>query len=168
MATLDSLQREINELKAWKAQREAQQITFPIDEKSLTILNKYFLTKSGILEFVNASGQVSRIALLKQDGRTEAVGVYDSLPRYTVDVSSNEIIMGLDIVNLGKGSFSDDQQVLLLTTGAHPAPFADAVVYYVVNANSDGTVFQLSATSGGSAINITDTGSGEQYMYLLT
>ena len=49
-------------------------------------------------------------------------------------------------------------QIELLTTGTLPAGVSTNQVYYVVNAS--GTTFNVSLTSGGSAINTTGAGSG--------
>jgi hypothetical protein len=48
--------------------------------------------------------------------------------------------------------------VQLTTTGTLPAPLAVLTNYYVINVS--GATLQLSLTSGGSAITLTDTGSG--------
>jgi len=51
-----------------------------------------------------------------------------------------------------------DDDIVVLTGADLPAPLAAATNYYVVTATDD--TFQLSATSGGAAIDITDTGTG--------
>lgn len=48
--------------------------------------------------------------------------------------------------------------VQLTTTGTLPAPLATATTYYVVSPS--GATLKLAATSGGSAIDITDAGTG--------
>lgn len=62
-----------------------------------------------------------------------------------------------DITSTAHG-MKDGQQVRLVTTDTLPAGLAVETTYYVVNASTD--VFQLSATLGGAAINITDAGTG--------
>ena len=54
-------------------------------------------------------------------------------------------------------SFSDGQQVLLSGTSL-PGGFTAGVIYYVINVSANS--FQLSATSGGTAITVTSDGSG--------
>lgn len=49
---------------------------------------------------------------------------------------------------------------VFLTGGSAPAGFTNGTSYFVVNTNIGAGTFQLSATSGGSAINSTGTGSG--------
>ncbi len=53
---------------------------------------------------------------------------------------------------------SNDNTVTLTTTTTLPAPFVVGTTYYVINASTD--TFKLSATSGGAAVNVTDTGTG--------
>lgn len=55
---------------------------------------------------------------------------------------------------------AQDQQVMLTTTNTLPAPLATDTVYYVEGPDSDAGTFQLAATQGGAAINITTTGTG--------
>jgi len=49
------------------------------------------------------------------------------------------------------------------TDNAFPGGLAAATAYYVVNATTD--ALQLSATSGGSAIDITSAGTGQTFLY---
>lgn len=60
------------------------------------------------------------------------------------------------------GSYYGDGTLVSLSGGSLPAGFT-ATNYFVVNASGD--TFQLSATSGGSAINSTSTGSGNVILY---
>lgn len=53
---------------------------------------------------------------------------------------------------------SDTYTVRLETTGTLPAPLATGTIYYITN--SAANTFQLASTSTGSAINITNTGTG--------
>lgn len=55
----------------------------------------------------------------------------------------------------------DDDIVTFSTTGVLPAPLDSGTGYYVINRDTNS--FQVAATSGGSAVNITDTGSGTHY-----
>ncbi len=165
MATLQDLERRILELEKSEKQRKVQQITFPLDDKSREVLNKYFLSYIGNLDFTQSTGAEFRQILVKQDGRVNLLSAYMSLSRYTVNTSSNVITIGPDVVNAGKMQFADDAQVVILSTGGPPAPLTESGTYYVVNAASDGFSFQLSLTLGGAAINITTTGTGDQYLY---
>ena len=48
-----------------------------------------------------------------------------------------------------------DQIILQSTSGTVPTPLIEGQTYYVINANSVANTIQLSATSGGAALNIT-------------
>lgn len=56
------------------------------------------------------------------------------------------------------GLSNDDTIVLINTGGSLPTPLEEQAVYFVVNVAGDD--FQLSFTQGGSAIDITDAGTG--------
>jgi hypothetical protein len=66
---------------------------------------------------------------------------------------------GGDTIELDEHGFEDDDEVLVRATenGSLPAPLAASTVYYVIRA-SDST-FQLAATAGGAAINLTSEGA---------
>jgi hypothetical protein len=163
-----NLLKRIEVLEKWKADREKQQIVFPLDNQSQIILNKYFAS-IGFIQFdAGAGGNPFRLMLATQNGRTEAVEAYSSLMRYSADTTADTLLIGQDVVNLTQGSFVDGQQVLLLSSDTFPSPLDSTTSYYVVNSSSGGTVIQLSLTFGGAAINITTGGVGTQYIYPLT
>jgi len=72
-------------------------------------------------------------------------------PEFTADA-------GTDTITSVDHGLPNDRAVRLFTTGALPGGLAVGTTYYVVSAAAD--TFQLSATLGGSAIDITDTGTG--------
>lgn len=74
-----------------------------------------------------------------------------SQPSFTADDTTDTI------TSAGHG-LSDDRAVRLFTDGVLPGGLSVGTTYYVINATAD--TFQLSATLGGSAIDITDTGTG--------
>lgn len=170
----NELKKRVEDLEKYKEDRERQQITYPLDTQSFQILNKYFLTQSGSLWYTSAGGNLFKEVLVFQNGYTNALSARSNLIRYSVDVSTNIFTMGQDIINLSQGSFSNGQQVGVIASGDvppggdPPTPLTTAGSYYVVNANGAGTQFQLSLTFGGAAINITDKGTQEQYMYFIT
>src|SRR3990167_5004911 len=63
-----------------------------------------------------------------------------------------------DTITSTAHGLSNGNQVILTTTTTLPAPLTLAYGYYVIN--SAANTFKLSATSGGAAVNITDTGTG--------
>lgn len=94
-------------------------------------------------------------------GRINAVSVTylaGHLASFTADATTNEVTTNKVHAN--------GMSVRLSTSegGSLPAPLVSGTDYYVVNANAAGTTFQLSATSGGSAIDLTNTGNGTLYL----
>lgn len=65
---------------------------------------------------------------------------------------------GTDVCTATGHNFTDTTPVVLTTTGTLPAGLATSTVYYV--RDTSGSTFKLAATSGGTAIDITDTGTG--------
>jgi hypothetical protein len=74
---------------------------------------------------------------------------------YTVDDTT-------DVFTCTGHGYADTNMVHLFTTSASPAGVAENTVYYIRDATAN--TFKLAATSGGSAINITSTGTGTQYI----
>lgn len=69
-----------------------------------------------------------------------------------------------DVLTFDSGSnlFTDGWAVQVKSNGTLPGGLSAGTTYYVVNGTS--TTCQLSATSGGSAINLSSTGSGDHWM----
>lgn len=63
-----------------------------------------------------------------------------------------------DMVNLTAHLLSNGAPVKFTTSNTLPAPLSTSTTYYVVNASAN--TFQVSTTVGGSAVDITSTGSG--------
>ena len=157
MDNTQDLQRQIDELKVWKAEREKQQITLPLDPTSFGILNKYFMSINGEYSVLGGlSGNLYTTYLGTQDNKKFEV-TQSLLSPYTVSVSGNTLTVGY-------GSFVNDRIVYLATSSACPAPLDTATLYYVINSSNNGTTFELSLTSGGAAIDITNTGTGRQFI----
>jgi hypothetical protein len=57
--------------------------------------------------------------------------------------------------------FSDGDRVRLFTDSVLPGGLVNTTLYWVVNSTDD--TFQVSATEGGSAIDITDAGTGDHF-----
>ena len=68
-----------------------------------------------------------------------------------------------DIITSASHNLSNADVVKLTTTGTLPAGLAVSTDYYVISATTD--TFKLSATSGGSAVDITGTGTGTHSWY---
>lgn len=68
------------------------------------------------------------------------------------------IAVAADEIFIEAHGLVEDQPVTLTTTGTLPAGFSLATPYYVIRTDADR--FQLEASLGGGAVNITDIGSG--------
>jgi len=167
-----TIEQRLEALEKWKADREQQQIVFPLDTRSFQVLNKYFLSQVNNIWYVGgASGVTFKDILVQQDGNINSLTAKTSLIRYSVSTTADTLLIGQDIVNKRQGVFEDDQRVTLFASGQNGAgdvpgglETEPAGGFYVVNATQGGTVIQLSNTLGGAAINITSSGTGEQYI----
>lgn len=74
-------------------------------------------------------------------------------PAYTFTANAST-----DFITATGHTFINGNQVILTTTGTLPGGLATATAYYVRDVS--GNDFKLTATVGGAAVNITDTGSG--------
>lgn len=150
------LTQRIEALEQWKKDREAQQITFPLDYESQVILSKYFMHITGVVQYevLGAASHIETVYTGSQDLYNFVV-TPNYINVYTVSTSA-------DTLTSSTIRFTDDTAVSLFTNGTYPAPFAVNTEYYVIN--STGTTFQLSLTVGGAAIDITTTGTGSQYI----
>jgi hypothetical protein len=157
------LQNQINELKQqvtalvqWRDQRMKQQISFPLDTQSISVLGKYFLTiiSNRILFFGGASGRPFNILQGQQDNTKVQLQV-DTSQSYIVNPST-------DIFTVNDHAYTNGDIVVVSTTDTQPSPLTLGTSYYVVSAS--GLTFKLSTTLGGSAINITDSGAGTQFI----
>ena len=149
--------KRIEELEKWKAQREQQQITYPLDVNSQVILGKYFMHIVSAITTVGGAAGHEFTTYLGQQGQINfQIGTENDLVSYTVNVSTDYLTVSSYL------RFFNDTAVVVATEDTAPSPLVVGTTYYVIN--SDGTTFQLSATMGGAAINITDTGTGRQFI----
>lgn len=158
---IKKLENQIQSLEKWKAEKEKQQIAFPLDSQSIDILQKYFISYFSTISYSAGVGGNNFVSYLaKQDNLIFELNP-PSLISYIVNVSTNYLTTFQYSGNL---KFFDNQEVLLYTDGTAPSPLSAGLgtVYHVIN--SDGYVFQLSATPGGAAIDITNNGSGRQFI----
>lgn len=66
-----------------------------------------------------------------------------------------------DLVSPTQGTFVNKDGMRLYTTTTLPAGLSTGTDYFVIS--TSGKTFKLSATAGGSAVDITDTGTGTHY-----
>lgn len=81
-----------------------------------------------------------------------ASGSTDEHPTTTFTAATTDIITSV------KHGLVDDNEVIFTTTGTLPAGLATSTRYFV--RDSDDDTYKVSATKGGTAVDITDTGSG--------
>ena len=162
----EELLTRIEALEKWKKEREAQQISFPLDRQSVDILNKDFVRVFDeiIYEIVGASSHMASAFLAIQDGKVFDFPV--SLVRYTVDASSDVFT----IIDKTPGNKVGDGQEIIFsvdetyTGAAGPTGITVATPsFFVRDTATDGYSFKVAATAGGAAINITDAGTGKQF-----
>jgi len=77
--------------------------------------------------------------------------VVGQVTAFTVDAPQNKLLVP-------GHSYSDKEQIGIFSSGALPAGLSSGPIYYVKNPTAGD--FQLSLTSGGPAVSITDTGTG--------
>lgn len=150
------LLRRVQALEEWKRQMEQQQISLPLDSQSQEILGKYFMhIEDTIFITGGAAGNVFESYTGRQDEKEFEVNKNVLIP-YTVDVTSN-------ILTTSRRGFENDTNIFIGTEDTAPAPLNTAADYFVIN--STGLSFQISATLGGAAIDITTKGIGRQYIF---
>lgn len=165
---IEQLEQQVKDLLAWKAAREKQQITFPLDIESQKILGKYYMYQVGVLTWEAGAGANDFRSILVQQGEgtpVSEIATEISLIQFSVNPSADTLLIGNDLTNLKQGVFEDDMTVVVKSTGTLPAPLDSLTTYYVVNASAGGTVIKLSLTMGGAAINITSTGTNQNFIY---
>jgi len=153
-----NLENRIQALEKWKTAQELQQITFPLDTKSIEVLSKYFMRI--INDIVYTGGVAGREFILYSgvQGDRKFIVQEDTYVRFTVNTSTDYIT-----VEPSKYRFNENEDVYVATSDTLPGGLLDGVTYYIKNAS--GNTFQLSTTPGGAAINITSSGVGTQYIY---
>lgn len=155
------LESRVAALEKWQQQKTAQQVSFPLDIQSQTILNEYFLSKIASFTFTNSGGQEIGTILVKQQNKIYAIDVLGSLILFTADDTTDVLTIGPDLVTGQQATVNDGNRVFLVSTDTLPSPLVDNVEYYIIN--STGTTCQISS-DGINPIDLTDTGTGTQYM----
>ncbi len=149
------LEQRVAALEKWQKERIANQITFPLDLKSIGILNQYFMRITGtIITTGGVGGNEFTTYIGNQAGLNFELSKNQFVP-YTVDVATN-------IFTVTSIYFQDDMQVYPSSSDTVPSPLVSGTNYFVIN--STGLTFKLSLTQGGAAIDITDDGTGQQYL----
>lgn len=152
---LQQLAKRVEELERWKEEKTRQQISYPLDSVSVEILNKDFLRIIGkYVQVGGVSGREFTNFFVKQAENTGSIPESNAVP-FTANATSN-------VITVTGHAFANDDRVYVFTDDTLPAPLDTITTYYVVS--SSGMTFKLSLTSGGSAIDITDAGTGVHYI----
>lgn len=153
---IEQLKKDVAELKVWKDQKTRQQIFYPLDSQSVSVLNKYFprIINDLILFFGGASGRGFEYLFFQQDNNKFQINKDQSQP-YTVNTTT-------DVFTVPNHGYQSGDQIIVFTSDAPPSPLVLGATYYVIAPS--GLTFKLAATSGGTAIDITDVGAGLQFI----
>lgn len=153
---LEDLKRRVGELENWKKQRTDQQLTFPLDAASKDILANDFLRLVGEVRYEAGAGGNPFVFWLGDFGGN-VVGLNPpDLVLFSVDPST-------DILSTaGWEKFFDGESVsFIVSTGdTLPTPLTTTGTYTVTASG----LREFKVASGGSVINITDTGSGVYFV----
>jgi hypothetical protein len=158
MNETETLKQQVADLMAWKADMEKQLIKYPIDAESVKVLNLYFPRIVSDYKIVaGAGGNVFNDYILRQDTRTFFGQSTERSLRYTVDASSNVFTL------VGGQYLLDGTHVYFSTSDTAPDPI-DTLTgdYYIISASTN--TFKISETLGGAEVDITDSGTGQQYI----
>lgn len=91
---------------------------------------------------------------------------YQSWDIGTDAVAVSSIDTGTDTITVSSHAFSDGTKVKVQAATTVPAGLSAVRTYYIIS--STATTFQLSLTSGGSAVDITSSGSGTVTVFAVT
>jgi small-conductance mechanosensitive channel len=158
---IQNLERQVAELTRRMDEKARQQITFPLDDASRTILSKYFLTYISNLDFTSSSGQLFPRIIVGYNGVKSVIDVTNGFYQFTANATTNVLTL-----NNPSFYFNDGDQILLYTTNTLPAPLSDVAPYFVINSSAN--TFKVSDTFGGAEIDITDTGTGAHFALYYT
>ncbi len=155
----EDLIKRIEALEKWQKARTAQQITFPLDIQSYKVLIKYFMSIVSVVDFrITGLGDRRLFTYLGQQDSLRFQVAPQTLFKYTANATANTF-------TLADSALPDDTAFTLWSDGTYPPPLDVDTIYYVVNAS--GSTFQVAASSGGAAINLTGIGSGQQYLQVV-
>ena len=167
MDEIKILKQRLDVLERWKKEKTAQQVSYPLDNKSIEALNKYFLSITKVFNFLGVSGlEFPNIIVKQNDKRYVLATIFPPIFTFNVITSTDYLNISVSLDKSVQGTFQNDDQVFVYAsdTGSLPSPLSSAVPYYVVGSTNGGKSIQLSATLAGLPIDITDTGEGELYI----
>ena len=121
-------------------------------------------TKAAPVAYVNSISAAGSV-----DSSTAAKGVGKSTYAHNKSLGTATItIASPAVVTLTSHGLIAGDQVLFTTSGALPTGITASTNYYVISAGLTSDNFEISATSGGSAINTSGSQSGTHTLYRMT
>ncbi len=162
---LRQLEKRVSDLLALKKQREAQRLTFPLNQYSQDSLNKadispLVFTGKTFADVITTLASFADIFTFGLELHINGVKryLYSTYPflRATVNTGTN-FVTNFD----GAHNLDNGDTIFFATTGTMPAPLDVVTNYFIVNRT--GSTFQVALTAGGSAIDITTSGTGILY-----
>jgi hypothetical protein len=150
-----NLLEKIKGISDWVSLKQKQQILFPVDVKSQQILNKDMLVATGNEYPIVLTDLLSFGLEVTLNGVTRTIAASLPLKSFTAAVT--------DICTYTRGAHGlvNGDTIALVSSGVLPAGLDTTTIYFIINATA--TTFKVSLTSGGSAVDITDTGTGTHY-----
>lgn len=152
---IKNLEDKISKLTAWKDSRSIERLKYPIDVISRRTLDKGLMIPTGKIISINlalAASDLTPAFEISVNGQKRYLITSFILNQFTANPATDTLTNVAGNHNLQNGD-----RILFTTDNTLPAGLG-FITYYVINRT--GTTFKVSATLGGSAINITDTGTG--------
>ena len=142
--------QDISSTTLWQATLNAPPFNTPDPVTGVMTLN------TPISSTVSADGTIAKL-VFQDVSSSNIFGAIAGTFVFTADDTT-------DVLTSASHPFVNDDIVFVDSDGTLPAGLSPATPYYVINSNA-GVDLQLSATLGGSAIDMTDTGSGTHRIY---
>lgn len=151
------LEQQIQELLSWKRQRQGQQLSYPLDSISKDVIGSEFLRAVNEITYTRPSGrEIPLYVVARAKGKDYFLTSSPTLFTFTAATS--------DVITINTNiTIENNLQFILFSSQTLPAGLVSDTIYYSIN--SSGNTCKLSLTSGGGAVNITDTGLGLHYLY---
>lgn len=170
--------RRLEALEIWKKDREEQQITFPLDQGSLDILNRHYLHVVAAYPYAGGAAGRQFVTFIAQQDYNPVREITDSngvawgytfskfqLPQanilpYSANPGNDRIILHDDI------DIDSGISVLFYTNGVAPGGITAGLgtPAYKVNNLRDRS-FEIQDTNGAT-VNITNAGEGKQFLVI--
>lgn len=155
MDEITTLKRRIEELEK-KLNDFINPSTIP-DSFIDSLIKRGFLRATNKITFYDYDGNPFDLAFINYLNIDSVIAASPAAAYKKVVANTN------DTLTSSSHGLTDTTPVYFYSNGTAPAGLTSGVIYYVRDATTD--TFKLAATSGGSAINITDVGLGSHFVY---